>query len=108
MKAFFKKLKYTPYEIADAIVVDLINMYEQIDFYFKKILGKYSFLKKNKSLKKIHADKRIFLLGNAPSLNDCDLKKLKDKKAKKSCNKMRRQLALVGGSANTQGGQGVK
>ena len=78
MKAFFKKLKYTPYEIADAIVVDLINMYAQIDFYFKKILGKYSFLKKNKSLKKIHANKRIFLLGNAPSLNDCDLKKLKD------------------------------
>ena len=78
MKAFFKKLKYTPFEIAEAIVTDLINIYEKINFYTKKIRGKYSFLKKNKLLKKIHSHKRIFLLGNGPSLKDFDLKKLKD------------------------------
>ena len=78
MKVFFKKLKYTPYEIADAVVIDLINLYEQINFFVKKSLGKFFFLKKNELLKNININKRIFVLGNAPSLNDNDLKKLKD------------------------------
>lgn len=78
MKSFFKKLKYNPYEIADALVIDLINFYELIDFYIKKILGKYSFLKKNVLLKNAHINKRIFLLGNGPSLNAFDIKKMKD------------------------------
>ena len=51
MKAFIKKLKYNPYEIADAIVIDLINIYEQTGYFYKKLLGKYTFLKKNKILK---------------------------------------------------------
>ena len=33
MKAFIKKLKYNPYEIADAIVIDLINIYEQTGYF---------------------------------------------------------------------------
>ena len=78
MKSFFKKFKYNPYEIADALVIDLINFYELIDFYIKKILGKYSFLKKNVLLKNAHINKRIFLLGNGPSLNAFDIKKMKD------------------------------
>lgn len=78
MKAFIKKLKYNPYEIADAIVIDLINIYEQIGYFYKKLLGKYTFLKKNKILKNIHSGKRIFVLGNGPSLNNFDLKKLKN------------------------------
>ena len=41
MKAFFKKLKYTPHEIADAIVIDLINLYEKINFLYRKFTGKY-------------------------------------------------------------------
>ena len=45
MKSFFKKLKYNPYEIADALVIDLINFYNLIEFFVAKILGKYSFLK---------------------------------------------------------------
>ena len=78
MKSFFKKLKYNPYEIADALVIDLINFYNLIEFFVAKILGKYSFLKKNLLLKNTNINKRIFLLGNGPSLNDFDLKKLKD------------------------------
>ena len=50
MKSFFKKLKYTPHEIADAIVIDLINLYEKIYFLYRKFTEKY-FLKKNKILK---------------------------------------------------------
>lgn len=76
MKAFFKKLKYTPFEIADALVLDLINFYEFISFYGLKIFGKYDFLKRNEILKNNHKDQRIFLLGNSPSLNNFDLKKL--------------------------------
>ena len=78
IKAFIKNLKYTPHEIADAIVVDLYNLYEQIEYIYKKLCGKYFFLKKNKILKDIHKEKRIFVLGNGPSLNDFDLKKLKN------------------------------
>ena len=78
MKSFFKKLKYNPYEIADALVIDLINFYNLIEFFVAKILGKYSFLKKNLLLKNTNINKRIFLLGNGPSLNDFDLKKLKN------------------------------
>jgi hypothetical protein len=78
IKKIFKKLKYNPYEIADALVIDLINLYELIEFYIKKIIGKYSFLKKNVLLKNAHINKRIFLLGNGPSLNAFDIKKLKD------------------------------
>jgi len=76
MKHFFKKLKYTPFEIADALVLDLINFYELVSFYTFKVLGKYKFLKRNIILKNIHQNKRIFILGNAPSLNTFDLKKL--------------------------------
>ena len=57
MKAFIKKLKYNPYEIADAIVIDLINIYEQTGYFYKKLLGKYTFLKKNKILKNIKKNK---------------------------------------------------
>jgi hypothetical protein len=78
MKAFFKKLKYTPYELSDAIVIDLINLFELINFSIKKIFGKFHFLEKNEILKKVNIDKRIFLLGNAPSLNSIDIKKLKN------------------------------
>jgi hypothetical protein len=78
MKSFFKKLKYTPHEIADAIVIDLINLYEKIYFLYRKFTGKYYFLKKNKILKNTHKEERIFILGNAPSLNNFDLKKLKN------------------------------
>jgi len=78
MKAFFKKLKYTPNEIADAMVIDLINLYEQINFLYRKFIGKYPFLKKNEVLMNIHKEERIFVLGNGPSLNDFDLKKLKN------------------------------
>ena len=78
MKAFFKKLKYTPHEIGDAIVIDLINLYERIAFLYQKFKGKYFFLKKNAFLKNIHKEERIFIIGNAPSINDFDLKKLKN------------------------------
>jgi hypothetical protein len=76
MKAFFKKLNFSPFELTEAIVSDLINVYEKISFNIKRITGKYNFLKKNKLLKEINKNKRIFLLGNGPSLNDFDLKKL--------------------------------
>ena len=35
MKAFIKKLKYNPFEIADAIVIDLWNLYENIIYYYQ-------------------------------------------------------------------------
>ena len=78
MKAFLKKLKYNRYEIAEAIVVELVNFYIQIVFLYKKILGKYFFLKKNIHLKDIHKNKRIIVVANGPSINDFDLKKLKN------------------------------
>ncbi len=78
MKAFFKRNKYTPHEIADALVVDLINLYEHLSFICLNIFGKYSYLKKNKNLKNIHQHKRIFIIGNSPSINQFDLKKLKN------------------------------
>ena len=48
MKAFFKKLKYNPYEIADAIVIDLCNIYNCIGYQYNRLSGKYNFLKKIK------------------------------------------------------------
>ena len=78
MKAFIKKLKYTPFEFADAITIDIYNIYNQTGYLIKKISNKYSFLTKNESLKNIHSGKRIFILGNAPSLLDFDIKKLKN------------------------------
>ena len=76
MKNFIKKLKYDPYEIADGIVVEIWNLYDGLRFIINKLLGKYDFLKKNNVLKNKHKNQRIFLLGNAPSLNDFDLTNL--------------------------------
>ena len=78
MKKFIKKLKINPYEIAEGLVVELWNLYEQLIFTINKLLGKYHFLKKNAILENRHIGERIFLLGNAPSLNDFDLTKLKN------------------------------
>jgi len=78
MKKFIKKLNIDPYEIAEALVIELWNLYEQLIFTINKLLGKYHFLKKNAILKNRHIGERIFLLGNAPSLNDFDLTKLKN------------------------------
>jgi len=78
IKKFFKKLKYTPHEIGDAIIIDLINIYQYFLFSYQKVIGNYNFLKGNKVLKDIHKNKRIFLLGNSPKLNDYDLKKLQN------------------------------
>ena len=78
MKAFLKKIQNNRYEIAEAIIVELVNFYIQIIFVYKKLLGKYSFLKKNINLRNIHKNKRIFVVANAPSINDFDLKKLKN------------------------------
>ena len=78
MKKFINKLKYDPYELADALVIDLYNLYSQTIYFYKKITGRYSFLKKNKNLKNIHSNKKVFILGNAPSINDFDLSKLKN------------------------------
>lgn len=76
MKAFFKKLNFTPFELAEAIVSEMNNVYEKTLFYINRISGKYDFLKNNVYLKEIYKNKRVFLLGNGPSLNDFDLKKL--------------------------------
>ena len=78
MKKLIKKLKIDPYEIAEGLVVELWNLYEQLIFTINKLLGKYHFLKKNAILENRHIGERIFLLGNAPSLNDFDLTKLKN------------------------------
>jgi hypothetical protein len=78
MKAFLKKIQNNRYEIAEAIIVELVNFYIQIIYVYKKLLGKYSFLKKNINLRNIHKNKRIFVIANAPSINDFDLKKLKN------------------------------
>tara|TARA_B110000285_G_scaffold158441_1_gene176787 strand:- start:1733 stop:2605 length:873 start_codon:yes stop_codon:yes gene_type:complete len=78
MKNFIKKFKYNPYEIADGIVIEIWNLYEELRYIINKLLGKYYFLKKNNILKDKHKNQRIFLLGNAPSLNDFDLTKLKN------------------------------
>ena len=37
MKAFIKKLKYNPFEIADAIVIDLYNIYDQTKYIYEKL-----------------------------------------------------------------------
>ena len=78
MKQLFKSFNLDPYIIAETIVTELYNLYEVIEFYLYKFFGKYKFLKKNRNLKNIFANKRIFLIGNSPAINNFDLTVLSD------------------------------
>ena len=78
MKFLFTKRKFDHYQIVENLIHECMNFYLFVNFYFKKLFGKYSFLKKNINLKNLHTNKRIIIIANGPSINNFDLKKLKD------------------------------
>ena len=78
IKKFLKKLKSDHFRIVEDVVNEFLNLYIQLIFLYKKSIGKYPFLKKNINLENIHKNKRIIIIANGPSINDFDLKKLKD------------------------------
>ena len=78
MKQLFKKFGLDPFIVAEIIVLELYNLYEIVEFNFLKITGKYSFLNKNENLKNILKKKRVFIIGNSPSINNFDLSKLSE------------------------------
>jgi hypothetical protein len=61
----------------DNTMIELISIFKKIFFYFYYFFSnKYNFLKKNKELKDACNDKKIFIIGLGPSLNNYDLKKI--------------------------------
>lgn len=78
VRSILKKIKSDYFEITENFAHECGNLYITFEFYFKKLLGKYFFLKKNKNLKNIHKNKRIIIIANGPSINKFDLKKTKD------------------------------
>lgn len=74
----FKRPNFNNLEKLDALLIEYTNIKNEILYYSKRVIGKYKFLKKNKELKNCHLNKRVFIIGNAPSINDVDLTLLKD------------------------------
>jgi hypothetical protein len=66
-------------EKLDDMYFELINKLRYLKFlYEKNFKRKHKQLKKNIELKDIHKDKRCFVMGNGPSINNQDLTLLKD------------------------------
>jgi len=76
--SIISKIKKDPYILGENLTNELINLYIHTRYFILKILSKYSFLKKNEVLKNIFLNKKVIILGNGPSTNDYDLKKLKN------------------------------
>jgi len=62
----------------DNLFFELINILLKMIFAIKQLFKKYDFMKKNVNLNNIHENDRIFIVGNGPSINMQDLKKLKN------------------------------
>ena len=61
----------------DDYFFELVNLLLKGIFFFKSLTGQYSYMKKNKDLLSIHKGKRVFIVGNGPSVKQQDLKLLK-------------------------------
>jgi len=61
----------------DNIVIEMIILFKNIKFFFLYLFSDtFKFLKNNAELKDIFMNKKIFILGNGPSINKYDLTKL--------------------------------
>ena len=60
----------------DDIFFELVNFILKSSFLLNKILGKKRFLKRNKELENSNQYKRVFIIGNGPSLMQQDIKAL--------------------------------
>lgn len=78
MKKFIKILKRDHYLIGEIFINEAINFYVHFIFIIQSIFGRYKFLKRNIELKNIYKDKRIIIIVNGPSVNNFDLKKVKN------------------------------
>lgn len=78
MKKLIKILKRDHFLIGEIIINEVANFYTYFIFNIKNIFGYYKFLKKNEELKDIYRNKRIVIIANAPSINNFDLKKVKN------------------------------
>jgi hypothetical protein len=74
MKKFnFWDFKYS----LDDLFYELVNILLKSIFFIKSIFNKKNFMKKNEELKYLHKNKRVFVVGNGPSIKQQDLKLLK-------------------------------
>ena len=55
------------------------NLIGDIKFLIKKLMGRYSFLDENKIFKDYHSGQRCIIVGAGPSINNIDLKKLRER-----------------------------
>jgi len=62
----------------DDLFFEVVNHILKVIFYLKRVIGKNSFMKKNKILKDIYNNKRVFIVGNGPSIKKQDLRLLKN------------------------------
>ena len=64
----------------DNFIQEILIYIKKISFYFLYIFSKkYFFLKKNENLKNKFVNEKIFILGLAPSINNCDFTKFENK-----------------------------
>lgn len=78
MKKLIKILKRDHFLIGEIFINEAINLYSHFIYIIQNIFGHYNFLKKNIELKNIYKNKRIIIIANGPSINNFDLKKVKN------------------------------
>lgn len=62
----------------DDVFYEFTNVLLKSIFFIKSIFGEKNFMKKNEKLKDLYKDKRVFIVGNGPSIKQQDLKLLKN------------------------------
>ncbi|WP_339386212.1 hypothetical protein [Vibrio caribbeanicus] len=62
----------------DDVFFEITNIALKLIFFANRLFGKYDFMKKNIELKDKYSGKRGFLVANGPSINNQNLKLLKD------------------------------
>ena len=78
MKKLIKILKRDHFLIGEIFINEAVNLFSHFIYLIQNIFGQYKFLKKNIELKNIYKNKRIVIIANGPSINNYDLKKLKN------------------------------
>jgi len=62
----------------DDCFFEIVNIILKTIFFIKGLMGKYKYMYKNKDLLGIHEGRRIFIVGNGPSIKQQNLKLLKN------------------------------
>ncbi len=62
----------------DDMFFELTNTVLKILYFIKSLFGKSKFMNKNVELKGLHTGKRVFIIGNGPSVKQQNIKVLKD------------------------------